>query len=142
MNNKHYIFIFRSLIIISLYIFVLLSQWVYETKYTFNYLLEDITEYDIQIIKEAKDDKINIQQYRDIFIETKHIDFNIWFSKWNIFDWSETKYIKKEYRKKILKNLDYWRKTGKLPTYYNLNIKSTFNSGIKNGKNSSKYNRV
>lgn len=135
MNNKTPTFIQYSLIAMTIYITILFIQWTYETKYTFHILLEDIVAYDTQVINEANKYKANIKEYGDIFIEVEKINDGIWLYKWNIFNWSETKYIKEEYRKSIFLKLNYWRKTGKLPSLYNLDIKSTFNFREENYKN-------
>lgn len=137
MNNKTLIFIQYSLIVMVVYITVLFIQWTYETKYTFTVLLEDIVAYDTQVLNEANNDKANIKEYGDLFIAVENVDGGVWLSKWNIFDWSETKYIKEEHRQFILLKLNYWRQTGKLPSLYNLNIKSTFNFGGNDDKNNS-----
>jgi hypothetical protein len=126
MFNKPNKFISYIIISIVIYFVIVCIQWTYETKYTFNLLLNNIITYDTQVLAEAKKDQKNILQYFDIFIETKHINSGIWFSKWNIFNWSESKYIYKNNRKKILNNLNYWRQTKQLPTMYNLNIKSVY----------------
>ena len=88
-------------------------------------MLTDISEYNKQILEEVKADTANILRYYEIFIKFEDLQLDIWFENWNIFNWSEDKFIKSSSRSFILNNINYWRETGKLPTYYNLNIKST-----------------
>jgi hypothetical protein len=95
---------------------------MYEIVYTYDNLLNDIIQYDTQIVSNAIYDMKNIDKYTNIFIEIEDINKGVMFSKWNIFDWSETKYINEQNRNIILSNLNYWRQTGNLPR--NINTKS------------------
>ena len=129
MKNKFLRFVPQIIIGITLYITILCVQWTYESKYTLNNLLQDIVSYDTQILTESNMDKSNIRNYADIFIEVENINLDTWLSHWNVFDWSERKYIYEKNREIILSRLNYWRETGKLPTMYNLDIKSVYNMG-------------
>ena len=131
MKEKVLGFLPQLIIGLTLYITILCIQWTFESKYTFNFLLQDIVNYDTQIIQEIKTDgnKRNIQNYSDIFIEVENVNMGVWLSKWNVFDWGEGKYIYEKNRNDILNNLNYWRQTGQLPTMYNLDIKSVDNIG-------------
>lgn len=115
--------VLRILILLStLYIVLMTVKWEYETKVIVSTLLNDVLEYDTQLLGKIEKlynaGKINdVIIYAKLTIPTEHFTINVWFEHWNPFDWGEAKYFIPEFRETTLRNLNYWRNTGRFLYY-------------------------
>jgi len=111
-----------AIITLVVYMMVLMIKWTYEDKAIY-YLEVDVLAYDIAVAKAYSKNHESKEMYNRIFIKSEDLIVHSWWYNWNIFDWGMSKFIKKDHREYIISNLNFWKKTGMLPTENNLDVR-------------------